>query len=97
MEGGDQGFNGGDGEDGGLGAGLSGKVGAGDGDVGDQAGKDFDLTVTDVSREAGEPRQPEGLAEEGMAGVSDGDLPLAFPRDQRGITLGEVSPSRWSR
>jgi len=55
LEGGEQGFNGGDGEDGGFGTGFSGEVGAGDGDVSDQAGEDFDLAVTDVSREAGEP------------------------------------------
>ena len=55
LEGGEQGFNGGDGEDGGFGAGLGGEVGAGDGDVGDQAGEDLDLAVTDVSREPGEP------------------------------------------
>lgn len=91
MEGGEQGFNGGDGEDGGFGAGLGGEVGAGDGDVSDQVGEDFDLTVTDVSREPGEPGELESLAEEGMTRIGDGDLPLAFLRDQRGITLGEVS------
>ena len=97
MEGGEQGFNGGDGEDGGLGAGLGGEVGTGDGDVGDQVGEDLDLAVTDVSREPGEPGELERLAEERMTGIGDGDLPLAFLRDQRGITLGEVSRSRCCR
>ena len=66
MEGGEQGFNGGDGEDGGFGAGFGREVGASDRDVSDQAGEDFDLAVTDVTREAGEPRQLECLAEERM-------------------------------
>ena len=96
MEGSEQGFNGVEGEDGGLGAGFGGEIGAGDGDVGDQAREDFDLAVTDVSREPGEPRQLERLTEEGMTGVGDSDLALAFLRDQRGITLGEVSQSRGS-
>ena len=97
MEGGEQGSNGGDGEDGGFGAGLGGEVGAGDGDVGDQAGEDLDLAVTDVPREMGEPRELERPAEEGMTGIGDSDLTLAFLRDQRGITLGEVSRSRCCR
>ena len=80
MEGGEQRFNGGDGEDGGLGAGLGGEVGAGDGDVGDQVGEDLDPAVTDVSREPGEPGELERLAEEWMTGIGDGDLPLAFLR-----------------
>ena len=94
MEGGEQGFNGGDGEGGGFGAGLGGEIGTGAGDVRDQVGEDFDLAVTDVSREPGEPGEFESLAEEWVAGIGDSDLPLAFLRDQRGITLGEVSPFR---
>jgi hypothetical protein len=94
LKGGDQGFNGGDGQDRGLGAGFGGEIGAGDGDVGDHAGEDFDLAVADMAREAGEPRQLERLAEERMTGIGDGDFSLAFLRDQRGITLGEVSPFR---
>lgn len=94
MEGGEQGFNGGDGEDGGFGAGLGGEVGTGDGNVRDQVGEDLDLAMTDVSWEPGEPGERERLAEEGMTRIGDGDLPLAFLRDQRGITLGEVSRSR---
>jgi hypothetical protein len=92
LEGGDQRFNGGDGQDRGLGAGFGGEIGAGDGDVGDHAGEDFDLTVADMTREAGESRQFERLAEERMTGIGDGDFSLTFLRDQRGITLGEVSP-----
>ncbi len=94
MEGGEQGFNGSDGEDGRFGAGFGGEVGAGDGNVGDQARKNFNLTMTDMSREPGESGQFERLAKERMTGIGDGNLPLAFLRDQRGITLGEVSPCR---
>lgn len=97
LEGGDQFFNSGCGENGGLGAGFGREIGGGDGDVRDQAGENFDLAVADVSREPGEARQLERLAEEGMAGVGDRDLPLAFLRDQRGITLGEVYPNPGSR
>jgi hypothetical protein len=94
LEGGDQRFNGGDGQDRGLGAGFGGEIGAGDGNVGDHAGEDLDLAVADMAREAGEPGQLERLAEEGMAGIGDSDFSLAFLRDQRGITLGEVCPLR---
>jgi hypothetical protein len=96
LEGGDQGFNSGDRKHGRFGAGFDGEIGAGDGDIGDQSGKDFDLAVTDVARQAGDPRQEKCLAEEGMRGIGDGDLPFAFLRDQRGITLGEVFQSRGS-
>lgn len=54
MEGGDQLFNGGDGQDGGFGTWLGGEIGAGDGDVGDLAREDFDLAVPDVPRQASE-------------------------------------------
>jgi hypothetical protein len=54
LEGGDQGFNRSDGEGSGFGAGLGGEVGAGDGDVSDQAREDLDLAVPDVSRQASE-------------------------------------------
>jgi hypothetical protein len=94
LEGGDQCFNGGDGQDGGFGAGFGGEVGAGDGDVGDPAREDFDLAVADVSGQPGEPGQLQCPAVEGMAGIGDGDLALAFLRDQRGITLDEFSRSR---
>src|SRR5512135_19755 len=90
LEGGDQCFNGGDGQDGGFGAGFGGEIGASDGDVGNPAREDFDLAVTDVSRQTGESRQLECPAVEGMAGIGDGNLALAFLRDQRGITLDEV-------
>lgn len=55
LEGGDQFINCGGGQDGGSGAGFGEEVGAGDGNVGDQAREDFDLAVPDVSRKAGEP------------------------------------------
>lgn len=93
LEGDHQGFNGGDGQDGGLGARFGGEVGTGDGDVDDEAREDFDLAVTDVPRETGEPRELERPAEKGMTGIGDGDLTLAFLRDQRGITSVEVCRS----
>src|SRR5690606_19600587 len=74
MEGGDQLLNGGDGEDGGLGAGLGGAVGAGDGDVGDLAREDFDLAVSDVTGQASEPRELQRPAVEGVGGIGDGDF-----------------------
>src|SRR5512135_1767194 len=92
LEGGDQCFNGGDGQDGGFGAGFGGEVSAGDGDISDPTREDFDLAVTDMSRQTCESRQLERPAVEGMAGIGDGDLALAFLRDQRGITLDEFSP-----
>jgi hypothetical protein len=94
LEGGHQGFNGDEGQDGGFRARFGGEVGAGDGNVSDQAREDFDLAMADVSREAGHPRELKCPAEEGMTEIGDGDVALAFLRDQRGITLGEVSPSR---
>ena len=96
LEGGDKLFNGGNRQNRGFGAGFGGEVGAGDWDVSDQAGEDFDLAVTHMSREAGEAGQLERLAEERMTGIVDSNRPLAFLRDQRGITLGEVFPFRES-
>jgi hypothetical protein len=93
LEGGNQLFNAGQGQDGRFGAGLDREIGAGDWDVGDLSWKDFDLTVTDVSWEASETRELQCPAIEGMRRVGDGNLALAFLRDQRGITLGEVCPS----
>jgi hypothetical protein len=49
LEGGNQVFNGGQGQDGRFGAGLDREIGAGDRDVGDLTGEDFDLAVADVS------------------------------------------------
>lgn len=81
LEGGDQLLNGGEGQDGGIGTGFGGEVGAGDGDVGDPAREGFDLTVTDVARQTSELRELECPAVEGMTGIGDGDLALAFLRD----------------
>jgi hypothetical protein len=97
LEGGDQFFNGGRGQDGRLGAWFCGEVGAGDGNVGDQSRDDFDLTMPDVSGKTGKARELECPAEEGVRGIVDSDLPLAFLRDQRGITLGEFFPCRDSQ
>jgi hypothetical protein len=91
LEGGNQIFNGSWSEDGWFWAGLSRQIGATDGNEADLARKDFDLTVPDVTRQASEPRQLQCLAVEGMTGIGDSNLALAFFRDQRGITLDEVS------
>jgi hypothetical protein len=90
LEGSNQLFNGGDGQDGGFGTWFGGEVRAGDWDVGDLAGKDFDLAVADVPGKASESRELQGPSVEGMAGIGDGDLTLAFLYDQRGITMGGV-------
>jgi hypothetical protein len=97
LEGGNQLFHGGAREDGRFGAGFHRQIRAGDGDETDSARQDFDLAVTDMSRESSESRELQRPAVEGMTRIGDSDLALAFFRDQRGITLGEVSPSRWRR
>jgi hypothetical protein len=80
LEGGDQFFNGGGGQNGGLKAGFGREVGAGDRDIGDLAREDFNLAMTDMARQNGEPREREGPAVEGMTRIGDGDLTLAFLR-----------------
>jgi hypothetical protein len=97
LEGGDQLFNGRGGEDGRFGARFRREIRAADGDETDLTRQDFDLTVTDMSRESSESRELQRPAVEGMARVSDCDLALAFFRDQRGITLDEVFPFRWAQ
>ena len=97
LEGRNQLFNGSWREGGRFEAGFRRQVRAGDGDETDLARKDLDLTVPDMSRKASESRERQRPAVQGMTGIGDGDLALAFFRDQRGITLGEVSRSRWTR
>jgi len=80
LEGGDQFFNGGGGQNGGLRVGFGRQVGADDGDVGDLARQDFNLAMTDMAWQHGEPRERESPAVEGMTGIGDGDLTLAFLR-----------------
>ena len=92
MEGGHQLLKGGDGQNGGLGARLGGEVGAADRDVAEPAGEDLDLAMADMTGKAGEPGELQRPAEEGMGGVGDGDLALAFFGDQGGITSVEVCP-----
>jgi len=55
LEGGDQFFNGGCGENSGLRARLGREVGGGDGDISDLARKDFHLAMTDMAWQNGEP------------------------------------------
>jgi hypothetical protein len=97
LEGGDQLFNGREGEDGRFRARFRREIGGADGDEADLARQDFDLTVTDMSRESSESRELQRPAVEGMARIRDGDLALAFFGDQRGITLDEVFPFRSGR
>jgi hypothetical protein len=92
LEGGDQLFNGRGGEDGRFRARFRREIRAADGDETDLTRQDFDLTVTDMSRESSESRELQRPAVEGMAGISDGDLAFAFFGNQRGITLDEVFP-----
>ena len=91
LEGGDQLFNGREGEDGRFRARFGREIRAADRDETDLARQDFDLAVTDMSREASESRELECPAVERMTRIGDSDLALAFFRDQRGITLDEVS------
>jgi hypothetical protein len=91
VEGRNQLFNGNWSEDGRFWAGFVGEVSAGDGYVGNAARKDFDLAVTDMSGKSSESRELQCPAVEGMTRIDDSDLALAFFRDQRGITLDEVS------
>jgi len=91
LEGRNQLFNGNWSEDGWFWAGLSRQIGAADRNEADLARNDFDLTVPHVTRQAGESRELECPAVERMTRIGDSDLALAFFRDQRGITLDEVS------
>jgi len=50
-------------------------------------GEEFDLAMTDVSRQTGKSNQLQDLAEQGMTGIGNGDLAFAHLCDQRGITL----------
>ena len=97
LEGGDQLFNGRGGEDGRFRARFGREIRAADRDETDLARQDFDLAVADMSGQAGESGELQRPAVEGMARVGDGDLALAFFRDQRGITLDGVFPFRWAR
>src|SRR5215203_3652318 len=78
LEGRDELFNGSDAQDRGSADRPAREMGGGDRDVPDLAGKDLDLTVPDMSGEVGQSRQLQCPAEEGMAGIGDGDFPLAF-------------------
>jgi hypothetical protein len=91
LEGGDQLFNGREDEDGRFRARFRREIRAADGDETDLARQDFDLTVTDMSRESSESRELQRPAVEGMTRIGDSDLALAFFADQRGITLDEVA------
>jgi hypothetical protein len=97
LEGGDQLFNGRGREDGRFRARFGREIRAADRDETDPARQDFDLAVADMSREAGESRELQRPAVEGMARVRDSDLALAFFGHQRGITLVGVSPHRVGR
>ena len=92
LEGCNQLFDGGQGQNGGIGAGRCLQVGARNRDVPVLAGKDFNLTVPNVARQPSDAGQLKCSAIERMGGVSDGDAALAGLRDERGITLGGVCP-----
>lgn len=94
LEGGDQLFKGRGGEDSRFRARFRREIRAADRDETDLARQNFDLTVTDMSRESSDSREFQRPAVEGMTRIGDGDLALAFFGDQRGITLDEVCPLR---
>jgi hypothetical protein len=54
------------------------------------ARQDFNLIKTDTSRKAIESRELQGPAVEGMRSGGDTDSALAFSRDRRSMTSGEV-------
>jgi hypothetical protein len=74
-------FNGNWSEDRRLWAGFGRPIGAADWDEADLARKNLDLTVPEVAWQTGEPRQLQCPAVEGMTGIGDGDLALAFLSD----------------
>ena len=97
LEGRNQLFNGNWSEDGWFWAGFRRKISAADGDETKLARKNFNLAVTDMSRKTSQPRKLQHSAVEGMTRIGNGDLALAFLRNQRGITLGGVFRFRWAQ
>jgi hypothetical protein len=97
LEGGNQLFNGRGREDGRFRAGFRRQICAGDGDETNPTRQDFNLAVTDMSGKSSESPELQRPPVEGMTRIGDGDLALAFFRDQRGITLGEVFPFPWAQ
>jgi hypothetical protein len=69
---------------------VRGQVSAGDGDIADLTGGEFDLAMADVSGQTCQPGQLQDAAVKRMAWVGDGDLALVHLRDQRCITLAGV-------
>ena len=97
VEGRNQLFNGNWREDGRFRARFGRQVRAADGNKTDPTRQDFDLTVPDMAWQAGKPRKLQCPAVEGMTRIGNSDLALTFFRDQRGITLDEVSPHRFAQ
>jgi hypothetical protein len=93
LEDSDQLGHGAAGQDGGLGTWLGGQIGAGDGEVAELAGGEFDLAMADLTRQVRQAYQLQDPAIQRMARVGNGDVALAHLRDQRCITLAGVSPS----
>jgi hypothetical protein len=97
LKGRDQFFNGGDSQEGGHRTRRGGEIRAGDGNVAELIGEDFDLAMAHMTGQIGQAGELQDPAEERVSGISDGDFAFAHLCDQRGITLAEVSPSPRSR
>ena len=78
------------GQNGGFRSRCGGNVGTGHGNVSILVRSDFNLGVTHIPRQTGQPGQFQRFPEKRMARVRNGDPPLAFLLDERGIALGGV-------
>jgi hypothetical protein len=94
LEGRNQFGNGSRGQNGRFRAGLCGQIGATDRNVGELIGEKLDLAMADVSGQIGDSSQLQDSAEQRMTRIGNGDLTLAYLRNQRGITLAGFCPGR---
>lgn len=92
LEGCNQLFDGGQGQDGRVWTGSSLQIGARDRNVHILAGKDSNLTMPHVAWQPSEAGQRQCFAVERVGRISDRDTAFACLRDERGITLGGVYP-----
>jgi hypothetical protein len=81
-------------QDRGLRTRLGRKIRARNRDVGNSAGVNFNLAMTDMTGQAGESKKLQDLAKKGMTRIGDRDLAFAQFSDQRCITLAGVCPFR---
>ncbi len=65
-------------------------IGAGNRDEAVLTWENLDLAVTNMAGEIGNAGEFQSATEQRVCRIRDGDLPVAFLSDQRGITLGGV-------